>query len=110
MRPLRWPGQEGAVPFLPPVDGSMGTHGTEPGAKPPAAAPAAPSIADVALTGIVQGDPPVAVLRYGGQSHFLKIGDQVADTWRLVEIRESSAILQMGGRRVEIQIRGGSSQ
>lgn len=111
-RPLRWPGRDepgpdGDVPFLPPVDGSAAASRTEPAAT---AAPVAPQVGDIALTGVVQGDPPIAVVRYGGQSHFLKIGDQVADTWRLVEVRERSAILQVGGRRVEIQIRGGSSQ
>jgi hypothetical protein len=58
----------------------------------------------------VQGDPPVAVVRYEGQSFFLKIGDQVADTWRLVEFKERSAIFQLGAQRVEIPIKGGSSE
>jgi hypothetical protein len=74
------------------------------------AAPAKPNADDLALTGIVQGDPPVAVVRYSGQSLFLKIGDQVADTWRLVEFKERSAIFQLGAQRVEIPIKGGSSE
>jgi len=41
---------------------------------------------------------------------FLKIGDQVADTWRLVEIKERSVLLQLGERRVEIPIQGGNSE
>jgi len=77
-------------------------------ARPVAAAK--PSADDLALTGIVQGDPPVAVVRYSGQSLFLKIGDQVADTWRLVEFKERSAIFQLGAQRVEIPIKGGSSE
>lgn len=76
----------------------------------PAAAEETPSADDLALTGIVQGDPPVAVVRYSGQSLFLKIGDQVADTWRLVEFKERSAIFQLGAQRVEIPIKGGSSE
>jgi hypothetical protein len=82
--------------------------------KPPTvpAAAATPAVApeELALTGVVQGDPPVAVVQYQGQSLFLKIGDQVADSWRLVEVRERSAIFQMGARRVEVPIKGGSSE
>lgn len=86
-----------------------------PAAKPAPAEPAAPAAPEVkpealALTGIVQGDPPVAVVQFQGQSLFLKIGDQVADSWRLVEVKERSAIFQMGARRVEVPIKGGSSE
>jgi hypothetical protein len=76
--------------------------------KAPAAAP--PAADELQLTGIVQGDPPLAVVQFQGQSLFLKIGDQVADSWRLVEIKERSAIFQMGARRVEVPIKGGSSE
>jgi len=79
-------------------------------AHPAAVSDSKPSADDIALTGIVQGDPPVAVVRYEGQSFFLKIGDQVADTWRLVEFKERSAIFQLGAQRVEIPIKGGSSE
>lgn len=72
--------------------------------------PAAPRADEIVLTGIVEGDPALAVLRYQGQSLFLKIGDQVADTWRLVEIKERSVLLQLGERRVEIPIQGGNSE
>jgi len=78
-------------------------------AKPAEAAPAVDMDA-LAITGLVQGDPPLVVVRYEGQSLFLKIGDQIADTWRLVEIKERSAIFQLGARRVEVPIKGGSSE
>jgi hypothetical protein len=78
-------------------------------APQPDAAPAVKA-EDLNLTGVVQGDPPVAVVQYQGQSLLLKIGDLVADSWRLVEIRERSAIFQMGARRVEVPIKGGSSE
>lgn len=83
-----------------------------PGATARREEPAAPAVsaADLNLTGLVQGDPPVAVVQYQGQSLFLKIGDLVADSWRLVEIKERSAIFQMGARRVEVPIKGGSSE
>jgi hypothetical protein len=74
------------------------------------ATPAAPAAEDLLLTGVVQGEPPLAVVKFSGQSFFLKIGDQVADTWRLVEIKERSAMFQLGAQRVEIPIKGGSSE
>jgi hypothetical protein len=70
----------------------------------------APSPDEFAVTGIIQGDPPLAVVRYAGTSLFLKIGDQVADTWRLVEINERSVRFQLGEQRVEVPIKGGSSE
>jgi hypothetical protein len=96
--------------------GDTETPRAEPAAPSPAPAqaaaenPEAPEIEDLALTGIIEGDPPLAVVQYAGQSLFLKIGDQVADTWRLVEINERSARFQLGEQRVEIPIRGGSSE
>lgn len=75
-----------------------------------APAPAGPRPDEITLTGIIQGEPPLAVIRHGGQSHFLKIGDKVADSWRLEEIKERSAVLKLGGERVEVPIQGGSSQ
>jgi hypothetical protein len=80
----------------------------------PAAAPelaeGAPKADQLSVTGIVQGDPPLAVVEFQGQSLFLKIGDKVADSWRLVEIRERSALFALGPRRVEVPIKGGSGE
>jgi hypothetical protein len=76
----------------------------------PATAEPAVNIEDLSITGVVQGEPPLVVVRYEAQSLFLKIGDQVADTWRLVEIKERSAIFQLGAQRVEVPIKGGSSE
>ncbi len=78
--------------------------------KPAPAVAPAPSPDELVLSGIVHGEPPLAVVKFSGQSLFLKTGDQVADTWRLTEIKERSAVFQLGERRIEIQIQGGSSQ
>ncbi len=114
-------GLEG-VPQLPPVFGSVPpapdalpqpTVGRKPvAARPVEPVPAGPQVKpdDLQLTGIIQGDPAITVVRVGGQSFFLKIGDVVADTWRLVGIGERSATFQHGEQRVEIPIKGGSSQ
>jgi hypothetical protein len=99
----------GSAPVLPAVGAHAGAKKAPKPADTPVA-PTAPSADDLQLTGVVQGDPPVAVVRFSGQSFFLKIGDQVADTWRLVEIKERSALFQLGAQRVEIPIKGGSSE
>lgn len=77
------------------------------GAEPP---PPAPRLEGVTVAGIIQGEPPVALVRHSGQSLFLKVGDQVAGSWRLAEINERSAVFQLGEQRVEVPIQGGSSQ
>jgi hypothetical protein len=64
----------------------------------------------LAVIGLVQGDPPLAVVEYAGQQFYLKVGDQVADTWRLEEIKERSATFRLGEQRVEVPINGGRSQ
>jgi hypothetical protein len=94
-----------AVPVLPrPARGER-----RPGAESAPAAETLPAEA-LAVVGIIQGEPSLAVVRYGGQSHYLKVGDQIADTWRLREITERSAVFQLGAQRVEVPIKGGSSQ
>jgi hypothetical protein len=78
--------------------------------KPVKSPVTAPKAADITITGVIQGDPPLVVVRYEGRSLFLKIGDQVADSWRLEAIKERSAVFQLGEQRVEVPIQGGSSQ
>jgi hypothetical protein len=63
---------------------------------------------ELTLTGVIEGDPSLAVVRYDGQVFYLKTGEKLADSWQLVEIRERSAIFQAGTRKVEIPIQGGS--
>jgi hypothetical protein len=87
-----------------------GAAGAQPAAPPQAPQLSAPRPEELALTGIIQGEPPLAVVRYAGQTLFLKMGDQIADTWRLVEIKERSARFQLGEQRVEVPIKGGSSE
>ncbi len=113
------------APALPPVfsapaEASLGGQAPRTTAKSAKAArpapraedttPVGPRADELAVTGIIQGDPAIAVVRFGGQSLFLKIGDQVADTWRLAAIGERSATFLNGEQRVEIPIKGGNSQ
>jgi hypothetical protein len=119
--PIRFAAPPAARPFpahlvLPPAGqaAAPAASGAEKSAAAAAPQPtertSAPSPDEFAVTGIIQGDPPLAVVRYAGTSLFLKIGDQVADTWRLVEINERSVRFQLGEQRVEVPIKGGSSE
>ncbi|MBM3457177.1 MAG: hypothetical protein FJX77_01385 [Armatimonadetes bacterium] len=124
-------GSRGPVPILPDVRVGVPVAvvpraPASPSAKPapkPAARPAAKPAARPAakpttpgqsgperpiLTGVVQGDPPVAVVRWGGQTMFLRVGDQVAGLWRLEQVKENSAVFRLGEQRVETHIQGGS--
>jgi len=60
------------------------------------------------LTGIVAERPTVAVIREDGQRHFVKVGDQIGDRYRVQAIRhqqvvlaskDGQLILKMGGRQ-----------
>lgn len=105
------PATPGEFTFASPVGRAAAAPKPSPSPAPSVApVPAGPRVEELSLTGIIQGEPPLAVVRYGGQSHFLKIGDRVADSWRLEEIKERSAVLKLGEERVEIPIQGGSSQ
>lgn len=70
--------------------------------------PAPTAVARPVLTGLVQGDPPVALVRWEGQTVFLKVGDTIAGTWQLIAINENSAVFRLGAQRVELHIQGGS--
>lgn len=104
--PVEAPAEAGA-----PGEAGEETQGLEGPRKSSAPAPAvqAPPPEAMAVVGIIRGDPSLAVVLYEGQSFYLKVGDQVADTWRLEEIKERSAVFQLGAQRVEVPIKGGSS-
>ena len=70
--------------------------------------PAPTAVTRPVLTGLVQGDPPVALARWEGQTVFLKVGDTIAGTWQLIAINENSAVFRLGAQRVELHIQGGS--
>lgn len=88
----------------------------EPGYTPAAAAPSAPVQAasppqglpdDLVVTGIVDGERPLAVIQMNGATLFLKIGDTVADTWVLDEIGQRSVVLRSGASKRTFAIQGG---
>jgi hypothetical protein len=92
--------------------------GSAPGAevRPEVPNPAAPVVkarreppANLVLVGIIQGEPPLAVFSLGGQSVYVKPGDNVNEDWRLQSVTDRSIILACEGQQVEITIQGGGS-
>jgi hypothetical protein len=108
-----FPVGEGGSLSLPPV-GSVGGPGTAgqtvAGLTPGGKATLHRLAEEPEIVGIVQGEPPLAVAKSDGQSFYLKVGDQIADTWRLVAIKDRSVVFRLGGRRVEVPIQGGNSE
>ncbi len=95
---------------LPPTTLSVRAVAPRAPAAPPRSLPnpAPTAVARPVLTGLVQGDPPVALVRWEGQTVFLKVGDTIAGTWQLIAINENSAVFRLGAQRVELHIQGGS--
>ena len=76
----------------------------QPGSEPASGGPTTA----LSLTGIVAGKPAVAIIREDGQRYFVKVGDSVADRYRVQAIGQHEVvlagpqgklILRMGGRQ-----------
>lgn len=102
---------------LPPVNPMLNTFGSPTPVTPqPAvvvgqgasvpAAPVAPPMPYV-LSGIVQGNPDVAVLRhFDGSRRIARVGDELDTKFRLVAIQESTVILQGAGEKKTLRLGG----
>jgi len=112
----------GAPPGPPSASGeAAGPEGQEPAAKPPAApsgtlgaSPAPPrglpgegATPTITLTGIITGQPSVAVIYHGDQRRYARVGDRIGD-YRVQTIGRQEVvlvgptgklILRMGGRQ-----------
>ena len=99
-------------PSAPPEE-TPGTAGQEPGVKPPAppagaeGAPGEAAKPDITLTGIITGQPSVAVIYHGDQRRYARVGDRIGD-YRVQTIGRQEVvlvgptgklILRMGGRQ-----------
>jgi hypothetical protein len=112
----------GAPPGPPSASGeAAGPEGQQPAARPPAApagalgaSPAAPqgipgeeATPTITLTGIITGQPSVAVIYHGDQRRYARVGDRIGD-YRVQTIGRQEVvlvgptgklILRMGGRQ-----------
>lgn len=56
------------------------------------------------LSGVIQGEPKVALLRRGGDRYLVKEGDVVDDRHRVLEISANSVTLQRGSRKQKLRV------
>jgi hypothetical protein len=97
--------QPRAYPPLPPLPTNQpagkGKLPPFPGFGPVAASIPAPEV--LTLSGIIQGEPKVAVLRLGEQRYFVKEGDSIGRD-RVVKIGSNSVTLQHGRRTQTLRV------
>jgi len=95
-RPVAW--RPVAREALPPFSASIYQVG-------PADEPASGPPPDVLwLSGVIQGEPKVALFRRGGDRYLVKEGDVVDDKYRVLEISANSVTLQRGSRKQTLRV------
>ena len=109
----------GTDPFsLPGATAGAGSAGTgEAGAggetqvpvePPPGETEGPPIQTGLTLAGVVTGQPSLAVIRYEGKRYYVKVGDSVADTYRVEAIRGGSEVV-LAGQQGTVVLRTGKS-
>lgn len=85
-------------------------EGTDLGAAepPPGEQPQPPTATGFKLEGIMTGPPPFAVIRYGDRPYFAKVGDEIADGYRVDLIRGEREVV-LTGQHGTIVLRTGKS-
>jgi hypothetical protein len=56
------------------------------------------------LSGVIQGDPEVALLRRGDNRYLVREGDLVEGRYRVLEISSNTITLRRGGRRQSLRV------
>ena len=95
---------------FPPVTPWGTTPGSPPGGTPsltgstkPAKAPAHP-----VLTGTLLGDPPLALIEFGGQRLIVQRGDWIGDQYLVVSIDSGQCVLSNGSEQLALTLGGGA--
>ena len=93
---------------FPPVTPWGTTPGSTPGGTPsltgsmkPAKAPAHP-----VLTGTLLGDPPLALIEFGGQRLIVQRGDWIGDQYLVVSIDSGQCVLTSGSEQLALTLGG----
>lgn len=70
----------------------------EPAGEPdrPVAVAEAPSVTRLKLEGVMTGRYTMAVIRHEGKPYFVKVGDEVAERYRVQEIRSGREVVLIG--------------
>lgn len=111
-RPINvWPGLNDLPGGLPPADirpVGPGLPGSSTPGAPPVSVPPAPSLA-VQLTGVIRGEPPMAILE-GEQAHYIvQEGDPLPGGYIVATISQQKVILRGGGGNTLVLRLGGKS-
>jgi hypothetical protein len=77
------------------------------GPKPGLAGPEGLKEAKLTLTGIIAGQPSMAVIREDDQRHFVRVGDRVGDSYRVSAIGRQEVVLVGGAGKLILRLRGG---
>jgi len=56
------------------------------------------------LSGVIHGDPKLALLRRGENRYLIREGDTVDGKYQVIEISANSVVLQRGGRRQTLRV------
>jgi len=83
-------------------------EGTDLGAAEPPPGEQPPTATGFKLEGIMTGPPPFAVIRHGDRPYFAKVGDEIADGYRVDVIRGEREVV-LTGQHGTIVLRTGKS-
>ena len=67
-------------------------------------APLGPPPGTLWLSGIIQGDPTLAMLRRDASRHLVREGDTIEGSYRVIEISSASVTLQRGGSKKVLRV------
>jgi hypothetical protein len=97
----------GAAPGPEPTE-TAGASTPTPVEPPPGVTERPPVETGLTLEGIVTGPPTVAVIRHGGKPYFVKVGESVADLYRVEAIRGGREVV-LAGQQGTVVLRTGKS-
>lgn len=96
--PARRPAAPGAQPvsrdLLPPLTAALAGPG-EPVGPPPGV---------LWLSGVIQGEPKLALIRRGENRYLVREGDSLEGAYRVVQIADSTVTLERAGRRQVLRL------
>jgi hypothetical protein len=75
---------------------------------PPGETEQPPIQTGLTLAGIVTGPPTIAVIRYEGKPYYVKVGESVADVYRVEAIRGGNEVV-LAGQQGTVVLRTGKS-
>jgi hypothetical protein len=98
------------LPPIEPIALSMGAAETGPGAPPSSGmmspATASPADSPLRLTGVIYGDPAIAILRKGERRYYVRPGDPVGDLYVVQSISQRRVVLASSQGTLSLDLTG----